>query len=284
VRFLFKPAWLAFIVGVVAFAVACYTLLAPWQFRRNAERERDNAAIATSQATAPVPLAQLVPAGPGAAPAPTQAVEWRRVTVHGHYLPADEAVVRLRSILSDPAYEVLTAFRTDDGRTVAVDRGYIRPVENNALPAYPPAPDGEVTLTARIRLDEIDRKQRPPMFTDGHHQLYSVDSHLLSAVIGKPVAPGYLALLSGQPGALGEVPLPDTDAGPFLSYAWQWLTFGVMALFGLGYFIRLEILQRRPEGGAGGGDDGDGAEDGGPEGEPGPGPDPMLERYGKSRF
>jgi len=276
VRFLFRPAWLAFIVGVVGFAVACYTLLAPWQFRRNAERERDNAAIAASQATAPVPLAQLVASTGGATPAPAQAVEWRRVTVRGHYLPGGEAVVRLRSVLSDPAYEVLTAFRTDDGRTVAVDRGYIRPVEENALPSYPPAPDGEVTLTARIRLDEVDRKQRPPMFTDGHHQLYSVDSHLLSEVIGQPVAPGYLALLGGQPGALGEVPLPDTDSGPFLSYAWQWLTFGVMALFGLGYFIRLELLQRRPD------DAGRTEHEAGRE--PGTAPDPMLERYGKQRF
>ena len=275
-RFLFRPAWLAFIVGVVGFAVACYTLLAPWQFRRNAERERDNAAIAASQATAPVPLAQLVASTGGATPAPAQAVEWRRVTVRGHYLPGGEAVVRLRSVLSDPAYEVLTAFRTDDGRTVAVDRGYIRPVEENALPSYPPAPDGEVTLTARIRLDEVDRKQRPPMFTDGHHQLYSVDSHLLSEVIGQPVAPGYLALLGGQPGALGEVPLPDTDSGPFLSYAWQWLTFGVMALFGLGYFIRLELLQRRPD------DAGRTEHEAGRE--PGTAPDPMLERYGKQRF
>jgi cytochrome oxidase assembly protein ShyY1 len=277
VRFLFRPAWVAFIVGVIAFAVCCYTLLAPWQFRRNAERERDNAAIATSQTTAPVPLAQLVPTG---TEPPTQAAEWRRVTVRGRYLPADEVVVRLRSILSDPAYEVLTAFQIDDGRIVAVDRGYIRPVENNALPSYPPAPDAEVTLTARVRQDEIDRKHRPALFTDGHHQLYSVDSHLLSEVIGKPVAPGYLALLDGQPGILAEVPLPDTDSGPFLSYAWQWLTFGVMALFGLGYFIRLEILQRRPGGDFEeriGDEAGDGA---GRE----PGLDPMIERYGKSRF
>jgi cytochrome oxidase assembly protein ShyY1 len=217
-------------------------------------------------------LAQLVPAGSGGAAAPTQAVEWRRVTVHGHYVPSQEAAVRLRSVLSDPAYEVLTAFRTDDGRTLTVDRGYVRPGEDNSLPDYPAAPDAEVTLTARIRLDEVDRKQRPPMFTDGHHQLYSVDSHLFSAVIGQPVEPGYLALLDGQPGILAEVPLPDTDSGPFLSYAWQWLTFGVMALFGLGYFIRLEILQRRPEGTTT--ETGEGA----------PAPDPMLERYGKSRF
>lgn len=266
-RFLFKPAWLLFIVSVIAFAVACYTLLAPWQFRRNAERERDNTAIATSQIIAPVPLTQLVPGGAGSTPAPAQAVEWRRVTVRGNYLPTGEVVVRLRSILSHPAYEVLTAFRTDDGRTIAVDRGYVRPVENNGLPNYAPAPDAEVTLTGRIRLDEVDRRQRPPLFADGHYQLYSVDSQRLAEVIGQPVAPGYLALLDGQAGALGEVPLPDTDSGSFLSYAWQWLTFGVMALFGLGYFIRLEILQRRID-----------------EPEPEHEPDPMLERYGKSRF
>ncbi|MDQ2710109.1 MAG: hypothetical protein M3Z25_21910 [Actinomycetota bacterium] len=261
-RFLFKPAWLAFMVAVVGFAVACYTSLAPWQFRRNAEREHDNAAIAASQATAPVPLAELVLAGS----APSPAVEWRRVTVRGHYLPADEATVRLRSVLSDPAYEVLTAFHTDDGPTIAVDRGYLRPDENNRLPGYPPAPDDNVQLTGRIRLDETDQHQRPPLTVDGHHQLYAVDSRQLAAVTGQPVAGGYLSLLDGQPGALTEVPLPQTDAGPFLSYAWQWLTFGAMALFGLGYFIRLELLQRRVPL------------------EPAPEPDPMVARYGRSRF
>jgi cytochrome oxidase assembly protein ShyY1 len=271
VRFLFKPAWLAFIVGVIGFAVACYTLLAPWQFRRNAERERDNAAIAASQANPPTPLAGLVAAGT----VPDRAHEWRRVTVHGHYLPADEVVVRLRSVYSDPAYEVLTAFRTDDGRTVAVDRGYLRPAEDNRLPDFPRAPDGEVTLTARLRLDENARADRPPLDADGHRQVYAVDSRQLAAVTGKPVSPGYLALLDGQPGVLAELPLPETDSGPFLSYAWQWLTFGAMALFGLGYFIRLEVLHRRSSRAAGD----DTGEPEAPEG-----PDPMVARYGKARF
>lgn len=269
-RFLLKPGWLAFIAGVIAFSVACYTLLAPWQFRRNAERERANVAIAASQANPPLPLAQLVP--PGAAPA--QDVEWRRVTVRGRYLPAGEAAVRLRSVLTDPAYEVLTAFRTDDGRTIAVNRGYLRPVEGTGLPPYPATPDGEVTLTGRLRLDENDPRQRPPLLLDGRVQLYSVDSRQLAGVLGQPIMPGYLALLDGQPGILAELPLPDTDAGPFLSYAWQWLTFGLMALFGLGYFIRLELLQRRPRD---------------PDGEPaatgdGETIDPMVARYGRQRF
>ncbi len=41
---------------------------------------------------------------------------------------------------------------------------------------------------------------------------------------------------------------PTAGSGaPFtnFSYALQWLTFGVIALFALGYFVRLELLQRR---------------------------------------
>ena len=44
-RFLLRPGWLAFIALVVGFAVACYTLLAPWQFGREDQREAQERAI-----------------------------------------------------------------------------------------------------------------------------------------------------------------------------------------------------------------------------------------------
>ena len=44
-RFLLRPGWIALIVGVLAFVVACYTLLAPWQFGRESEREAAQRAI-----------------------------------------------------------------------------------------------------------------------------------------------------------------------------------------------------------------------------------------------
>ncbi len=48
---------------------------------------------------------------------------------------------------------------------------------------------------------------------------------------------------------LAPAPVGPTvaDAAPFtnFSYALQWLTFGLIALVALGYFIRLEMLQRR---------------------------------------
>jgi cytochrome oxidase assembly protein ShyY1 len=172
-------------------------------------------------------------------------VEWRQAVVRGQYLPADEAVVRLRTVLGRPAFEVLTAFRTDDGRIVAVDRGYVRPGEDRHVSVFAPAPIGTTALTGRIRLDESDPDHRASLESGGHRQLYAADSQLLAQAIGAPVADGYLQLIDGQPGGLGVLPLPDSDSGPFLSYAWQWLSFGAMAIFGLVYFIRLELLQRR---------------------------------------
>ncbi|HSU11263.1 MAG TPA: SURF1 family cytochrome oxidase biogenesis protein, partial [Pseudonocardia sp.] len=110
-RFLLRPGWLAFIALVVGFAVACYTLLAPWQFGREDQREAQERAIATADATPAVPLAELVPAGSGVTPE----LEWRQVTVTGTYLTDAEAVVRLRTLDGRPAVEVLTPMRLDDG-------------------------------------------------------------------------------------------------------------------------------------------------------------------------
>lgn len=268
-RFLLKPGWLAFIAVVLLFTVACYTLLAPWQFRRNAQREAQNTAIAASFVHPPQPLAELVP--PGTAPGAD--VEWRKATVTGRYLPADEAVVRLRSVLGRPAFEVLTPLRTDTGRTIVVNRGFVQPTRGTQVPDYAPPPEGTVRLTGRIRLDETDLSGREALRVGGHLQLYAADSRTLAAATGLSLSGGYLQLIDGQPGVLRALPLPDQDSGPFLSYAWQWLTFGVMALFGLGYFIRLEMLQRRRP------------EDGGPDRGP-PEPErevPLADRYGRSR-
>jgi len=45
---------------------------------------------------------------------------------------------------------------------------------------------------------------------------------------------------------LTPIELPQTDSGPFLSYALQWEAFGVIALIGLGVFIFREVADPRP--------------------------------------
>jgi cytochrome oxidase assembly protein ShyY1 len=248
VRFLLRPGWLAFITLVVGFAVSCYALLAPWQFGREAQKEAQEQAIAAANAAAPVPLAELVPAGAGVTPD----LEWRQVTVTGTYLPGSDGVVRLRILDGNPAVEVLTPMRLDDGRIVAVDRGYAAVAGGRAAATYPAPPTGSVTVTARLRVDQADPSDRPVVRGEGPPQLYAADSRVLGATSGLTLVPGVLQLPAGQPGVLVPVEVGPTIANdaPFtnFSYALQWLTFGLIALIALGYFIRLEMLQRRPGG------------------------------------
>jgi cytochrome oxidase assembly protein ShyY1 len=240
VRFLLRPGWLALIAAVLAFVVACYTFLAPWQFGREAEREAQQAAIASATATPPAP--------PGAG-GPRRRHPRRGVAPgHGHrQLPPrgrgrGAAARRGRA----PAVEVLTPFRTTDGRVLVVGRGTVATSSGAETPAIAAPPAGEVTLTAAAAPGP-DRPAGPRAGGRRHRQLYSVDTRLLAGATGLPLEPGWLQLAEGQPGVLTPLPVqPDVSGAPFtnLSYALQWVAFGVVALVALGYFIRLELLQR----------------------------------------
>jgi cytochrome oxidase assembly protein ShyY1 len=245
VKFLLRPGWIALIVAVVGFAAAAFMLLAPWQFGREAQRDAQQRAIDAASVTAPVPLADLVPPGDSV----TSDDEWRQVTATGTFEPDGEGLVRLRVVEGQPAVEVLTPFRTDDGRLVVVNRGSVTAASGATVPDYPAPPAGPVTFTARLRLDETDPQGRAAIETDGHRQLYAADSRTLATATGLRLEPGFLQLADGQPGVLRPLDVAPTAGGdaPFtnFSYALQWLTFGVIALVALGYFVRLELLQRR---------------------------------------
>lgn len=244
-RFLLRPGWLALVVSVIGFVVACFTLLAPWQFGREAERDSQQSAIDASYSSPPAPLDELAPAGAGL-PA---GAEWRQVTVTGSYLPDTQAVVRLRVVEGKPAVEVLTALRTDSGRVVLVDRGTVAAASGAEVPAIAPAPDGPVTLAGRLRGDQPDPEHRAAAPSpNGDLLFYTADSAAVAAASGLPVEPFHVLLSAGQPGVLAPLSVtPDATSAPFtnLSYALQWITFGVIALFALTYFIRLELLQRQ---------------------------------------
>jgi cytochrome oxidase assembly protein ShyY1 len=184
-----------------------------------------------------IPLDQLLPGGR----APDIHTQYRVVSLTGHYLPEGEALARLRTVQGEAAFEVLTPFRTNNGETVLVDRGYVRPVKGNMPPDYALAPGGDVTVTARVRQDEVDPNRRAPFFEGGHRQVYQVNSGTVGKAAGIDVRPGYFELLPDQPGVLGALPWPVLDPGPYLSYALQWLAFGTMALLGWGYYVWREL-------------------------------------------
>jgi cytochrome oxidase assembly protein ShyY1 len=231
---------LALTALVLIFAAVCFTLLAPWQFRRHEERSTTNDAISTSANATPVDIDDVLPGGEQSG----GGTEWRTVRVTGRYLVADEVVARLRTVLGQAAFEVLTPFRLADGSVVLVDRGYVRPVQGDravAVPGFAAAPKGTVTLTARLRADERDPRERPPERRDGRLQVYAVGSGVVEHATGLDIRAGYLQLNDQNPGVLAALPLPELDAGPFLSYALQWIAFGTMALLAWLYFTLREI-------------------------------------------
>lgn len=235
-----RPGWIALALVVVAFAVACFWVLAPWQLGKNSRNEHQNDLIKRAENSQPVPVGDLYADG-----RPVKDAEWSQVLVTGQYLPDKQAVVRLRSVEGSPAYEVLTPFVDVSGDTYLINRGYVNPEQGTALPPITPPPTEQVTVQARIRAGEGTTPGREPRTEAGALQVYSIDPTVLGTTVDEPLSQGYLQLTEGQPGALGVIPLPQLDSGPYLSYGLQWLAFGIMAPLGLGYFVWSEIKQRR---------------------------------------
>lgn len=231
-RFLLRPGWLALTLAVWVFAGACFTMLMPWQFGRNDERVAQNNALTTAMKTDPVPVGTVLARS-------NAEIEWTKVSLTGRYLPAGEAVARLRTVQGEAAFEVVTPFRLDGGQTVLVDRGYVRPGSGVSVPEIAGVPTDGVTVVTWVRAGESDN--RDAFTEDGRRQVYAINSAVVGRAAGLDIRPGYFQLSEGQPGGLASLPLPRMDAGPFFSYALQWIAFGVMALGGWAYFSWREI-------------------------------------------
>lgn len=241
--FLLRPGWIALALVVIAFAYLCFTVLAPWQLGKHNRTSRENRQIEYSLNTEPVALKTLLPQQESAAPN----AQWRRVTATGHYLSDLQVLARLRVIEGKPAFEVLAPFVVDDGPTVLVDRGYVRPEQGSHVPPIPRPPQEPVTITARLRDSEAVAPGKDPFTQDGVQQVYSINTEQVAALTKVPLAGSYLQLTEDQPGGLGVIGVPHLDAGPFLSYGIQWISFGIVAPLGLGYFVYSEVRARRRE-------------------------------------
>ncbi|MBF6330334.1 SURF1 family protein [Nocardia transvalensis] len=244
--FLLRPSWVILAAVVVAFAYLCFTVLAPWQLGKNSTTSHRNDLIAASVDAAPVDITTLLN-DPAA-----KDTEWRRVIATGSYVPGSTVVERLQRLNDNPAYGVLAAFRLDDGRLVLVDRGLLAAEAGVRLPQIPEPPAGPQRIEARVRKSEGITPGKDPMTQDGFRQVYSIDTGQVSTVLGTPMTDiptggpgGYLQLTEGQPGGFTPRPLPQLDAGPYLSYGLQWIAFGIMAPLGLGYFVYAELRERR---------------------------------------
>lgn len=230
-----RPRWIVLGILVIAFAAACFTVLAPWQLGKNATVEQRIDRVRHAAGLPAVPLDELQP--PGAAFDPEN--EWRQVTVPGRYLTDDEILLRRSS--AGGREEIVTSFQVaGTGRVILVDRGVAG--RDNGSPAA--APTGELTIHGRLRGPEPGRHDAPRV-KDGRLIGYALDTGELGRATGLAVEPFYVELVGDQPGALGEIPLPPPDPGPYFSYGLQWIAFGVLVPVAVVYFAYKEVRRRR---------------------------------------
>ena len=244
VGFLLQPGWLAAIAGALAFTAACWLILAPWQFRRNSETAQTNAGIDAAQHATPVPVDQYL----STTNEPAEKSFWQPVTATGTFLPDRMYYVRLRQDAGgNPVSEVVLPMRLTDGTVLLVDRGTRSILDIGTGFHLPPVPTGLVTVTGRVQQDQTDPRNRKPGLLNGLEQAYAVNADALAGAATTPgnVRLGYIQLMNGSPGVLDEIGMPQTDSGPYLSYALQWCAFGAMSLLAIGYFIFREATDPR---------------------------------------
>jgi len=228
--------WLGYLGLTVAFAIAC-TLLGMWQYSRNEERERDVQRIERNYDAAPIPVDEALPALDELDPE----LEWQPVRLRGSYETDEQLLVRGRPRDGGTGFEVLVPFRLDDGRVLVVDRGWIPTGSTSDEPeSVPAAPEGEVTVVARLRTGEpeIPGRSAPA------GQLATIHLPSVAELVGGDVYTGAYGALASETPSVSPVPAPaarpQEDLGPHLSYMFQWFAFGVLAFVGLGWAIRQE--------------------------------------------
>lgn len=255
-RAFLTPGWILSAVFVLLFTYFAFNTLAPWQLGKNTKRTEFNERLKAAMEQAPVPVSEVLPKDP--AKPVEEAQEWRHVTLQGKLLPQQEVLLRNRPVESAPAYQVITPFETTDGATVLVNRGWV-PAESgdNRPELIAKAPDAEMELTGYVRLGE-GKNDRGVIDAEGRKQTTSVNAEQIGAATGLTLAHDYVQLdeqsteaitarAGDSRGAPHPIPLPKIESGPYLSYGIQWIAFGIIAPILLGWFIWLEIKERRRE-------------------------------------
>ena len=229
--------WGAYLALVLVFAIAC-ALLSWWQWARRAETISEGQLVTSNYEATPVSVDSLL----GGYRAWHPGEEWRPVTLHGRYLSDEQLLARNRPYNANPGFEVLVPLRLDDGSIFIVDRGWLSIGSTQDTPdTIPPAPSGEVTVIARLQQSEADLPGR----TAPRGQVASIHLPTIAKLVGsaKTYTGAYGLLASEKPAPATRpraVEEPVPDEGPHLSYAIQWIAFGVLAFAGLFWAYRRE--------------------------------------------
>jgi cytochrome oxidase assembly protein ShyY1 len=214
--------------------VALGVSLAQWQQRRADEKVARAAKLEAGNQAAPLALtaAPLLPDD-------AQAIEYRRVTVTGHFVPAWTVYLDNRPYKGQAGFHVLTPFQIDGSAMhVLVAQGWLprNNAERTRIPDYT-TPTGTVTITgiARLNAGHVMELGTAPALAP-HAIVQNADIGQLARASGLALQPFILeqtvdpaaAPASGQL-PVRDWPAPDLGADKHRGYAFQWYALALMA-------------------------------------------------------
>jgi cytochrome oxidase assembly protein ShyY1 len=219
--------------------------LSTWQFSRREEARVEIERVLANYNSSPIPLESALPQLDSF----SDDDKWIPVVISGEYLPEDQLIVRSRPREQVAGVEVLTPLKTSEGNVFIIDRGWLPANADPESPyVIPEPPTGEVTVIARLKAGEPSIPGRE--MTNG--QVATIELSLIEEVIGLPTYTGAYGLLDSEvPAPIEDAPLPalkpSLDEGAHLSYAFQWIMFGILAFIGLGWAVRNELRIRNAD-------------------------------------
>ena len=232
IRFHFR--WIPFVAMLLL--VALGISLAQWQQRRGDEKLARAARLEAGNLAAPLVLsaAPLLPAD-------AQAIEYRRVSVTGHFIPAWTMYLDNRPYKGQAGFHVLTPFQIDGSNMhVLVAQGWLprNNAERTRIPDYA-TPAGTVTIAgiARLNAGHVMELGTAPALAP-HAIVQNADIAQLAQASSLVLQPFILeqTVDIGQaaapaPGALPvrDWPAPDLGADKHRGYAFQWYALALMA-------------------------------------------------------
>ncbi len=212
--------------------VAVLVALGIWQVQRLAWKEAVLAEIEARIADEPVPL----PASPDPV-----ADRYRPVEMTGRFAPGILRVLVSRKQVG-AGYRIVSPFETAAGRSVLVDRGFVKV---NASLSPPPA--GEVTVTGNLHWPD-DRNSSTPENDVSGNTWFARDIRQMAKTLGTEPVLVVLRDLSQPDQSVTPLPV-DTSGIPndHLEYAITWFSLAAIWAAMTGYLI---WRMRKPEKGA----------------------------------
>lgn len=235
-RFVLSSRWFGYLTLVIVFAIGC-VFLSHWQFDRREEAATEVARVSENWESAPRSLDAAMPELNEF----NEDNKWMSVAVSGEYLTDEQLLVRGRPYGGQPGFEVLVPLKLESGEIIVVDRGWVPSGNSQDAPdSVPAAPTGPVNAVIRLKPSE------PTVFgrSAPEGQIATIHLPAIAEILGDSTYTGAYGLLATETPAV-EVrprayPKPLLDEGAHLSYAFQWVAFGVLAFIGLGWAVRQE--------------------------------------------